>query len=359
MSVYFATVCIVAALTLTAEFIQSEHAKRLSTGRATQAFPSKFLVLMAGLVLMFVSGFRWMIGADYLQYTRNYVIYRDEVLESIRAFDEPGIRVVAYVSSVFWDNPAMMFLFASVITVGLFTRTLAKGGGPVAFSFLLYIFGGTWHTSFNIVRQSIALAIVFAGHKYIVSRSFWRYLFVVLLATTFHFSAIAALFLYWVPTRGLKVRGMVALIAGVAIAGVASDVFLDDFISEIDGEGNEYLAREVNPIRTLIALAPVPLYFIVRASPTVLNTPYLWFLRNMALINAAAVVTLSSTAYLYRFAFYASMFLPLFLIALTNFKSDPLRHCLRFAIVVLYGSVWALEVSSSPDLNPFMWIWKQ
>ena len=54
----------------------------------------------------------------------------------------------------------------SLITVGLVTYTIAKESNYYLISILMYIFLGSWHESFNSVRQSAAAQIfVFGGHR--------------------------------------------------------------------------------------------------------------------------------------------------------------------------------------------------
>ena len=296
-----------------------------------------------------------MVGTDFFQYGRNYPVYRDTVVRSIQSFDEPGIRVLAFLGSLLYDNPASMFFLASVLAVGLATRTLLKFAVSAGFVLSLYIFSGSWHGSFNVVRQSVAVAIVFAGHSFIVGRKFFKYLMAVALAAAFHVSALPFVLLYWVPRRKLRLWWGIAIVALVFGATMFSGAILQLVASSAEAENTGYLVRQVNPLRTAIAVAPVLLYVVFSSGKD--SGTGDWFYRNMVLVHAAIVVLFASSAYLFRYTLFTAIFLPIGLAKLTEFHDGVLRHWVRLFILVLFGLVWYVEVSVSPDLVPFRWIW--
>ncbi|SDL81851.1 EpsG family protein [Tessaracoccus oleiagri] len=356
MAPYFAAILVTVGLSLVAETVLGSEGRVVTSRRLNLRYIATFCMTTVTLVLILMAGLRWMVGTDYGQYERNYVEYRDGFLTSLITFDEPGIRLLAVAASWINDDPAMMFFLAAVITVGLALRTyLRNTDGPIAFVLSLYILSASWHTSFNAVRQALAISLIFAAHRYIMQRRFLAYSVVVALATSFHLSAAVAILLYWIPFRKIRISGVLWIVVGTAMSFLAAEQILR-FVLEITGLGvTAYVLRTVDPVRVLIALAPLALY--ASYSPKSTDDSKTWFYRNLAVWHAAISVPFSTSAYLYRYTLYTMIFMPLALAALTEFKQPLLRQWARVGIILLFGVVWYYEVSQTPDLNPFKWIW--
>ncbi len=357
MTVYWVTVALVCYFVILARLLDPAIDAR-TMGQLPSAFTSRAGIGLASLVLILVAGFRWGVGTDFYQYVQNYEPYKASFLSDIRSFDEPGLKGVAWLVSQVWDDPAVFVFAASAITLGLILWTTTKYSTAVIMSFLLVIFVGTWHGSFNGIRQYLAAAIVFAGHRFIVERRPVAYALVVGLAASVHISALAMAILYFVPANKLRAR-MIFLVAIAALATLyASDAVLGliEVVTDEEVTLTTYVTRSVNPLRIAVAIAPVLLYW-TRGVRTEADGE--WFYRNMAVVHATVVLAASWSAYLTRFGIYTSAFLPLVLPRLIDFQDRRLTALARWAAVLLYAGYWYVEVSSSRNLNSFDFVFSR
>lgn len=354
MTAYWVTLGAVGYLLFMARLTDSSLDER-PLGTFPRTGSSRLFVGLAAIVLILVASLRWRVGADFDQYVSNYDVYKTAFLTDLQTFDEPGIKGLAWLVSQVHDDAVVFMFTASAITIGLMLWTITRYSNALAMSYLLFVFVGTWHGSFNGVRQFLAAAILLAAHRFIVDRKLLKYVLVVLLAATFHVSALAMLVLYLVPTKQLS-RRMVTLLALAAVAALyASDAALG-LVEVVKGDWTTttaYVTTSINPLRIAVALAPVLLYWS-RGVRTEADGE--WFYRNMAVVHAVVMLAASWSAYLGRFGIYTTAFLPLALPRLVDFPDRRLTALTRVAVVLLFAAFWYIDVSKSSSLNNFQFV---
>ena len=107
----------------------------------------KMTYFAAAVILTLVSGLRYMVGTDYVQYTSNYSSY----LTNFSIFSQPALSIVAKISSFIYNDYATWFFLMAVITVAPVIFMIVKRNKNVELAILLYVLIGCWHFSFNIV----------------------------------------------------------------------------------------------------------------------------------------------------------------------------------------------------------------
>ncbi len=132
-------------------------------------------------------------------------------------------------------NKACAFLFGKysyVVFIGtflaitpVFIRAWKSYHNPLRI-ILFYVLLYYLYSSFNITRQAIAVSLIFFSIEYLLQEKWWKYLFFVMLATTFHYSALVCLLFPLV----LKIKFtsnvsvifflLITYILGVSIGGV-------------------------------------------------------------------------------------------------------------------------------------------
>lgn len=353
MTVYYVTIAMVLYLAILAQAMQPTTSHANIDARPKTRLYWVF-ALLAGSVLALVNGLRWRVGTDYGGYALNYNYYAESFRDSLQAFSEPGIRAIAWISSQIYDDYATMMLLSAVIIVGLSVWTLVKSTDSIIISLMLYILAGSWHGSFNGIRQHIAAAILFAGHRFIIERRIGPYLAVVTLAGLFHVSAFAFVLLYLVPRNRLRGSAILLLLGAAAAALYLSDGIIAaiETVTEDDYSGQPYVFNDVNSLRIAVAVAPMLLYFSSKST----TAPSEWFYRNMAIVHAVVMVAASGSTYLARFGIYTTPFLPLFIPQLVNFEDRTLTNLARVAVLLLFFYYWFSAVSPSESLNNFQWV---
>lgn len=356
MTAYYVTFGVVAYFLAMTELTN----RRASVGLGethTRSTTSRVFLFFAAIALILVAGLRWRVGTDYGSYARNYEFYQDSFWADVTTFNEPGAKGLAIVASRIHDDYATFILLASLVTLGLMLWTIAKYSPAIAFSVSLFVLSGLWHGSFNGVRQYLACAIVFAGHRFVVTRQPVRFALVVLTAGLFHVSALAMIGLYLVPRRRLGLIGVGVMLAVGLAALNYSDVVLG-FVESVKGEDltTEYVTTAINPLRIAVAVAPVALYGLAARGEQSADE---WFYRNMAIVHAGIMVAASWSAYMGRFGIYSTAFIPLILPRLVTFSDPRVTLLARAAVLFLFGIYWYRDVSSSVALNDFMWVFER
>lgn len=355
MTIYWVTIALVGYLMWMAKL--AEPAMNDHTMGTLPTRPlARLFTLMAALVLMLVAALRWNVGSDYGQYFENYDSYKLSFFADLRAFNEPGIRGIAWLVSKVADSPDVFIAAASLLTVGLMLFTITRYSIAIPMSYLLFIFVGAWHGSFNGIRQFLAAAIILAGHRTIVERKPIRFLLVIAVASAFHISALAMLPLYLLPNRRLR-PAMIVLLVGASLALLySSNAALNvvGLVKDADiASVGSYATNAINPLRILVAVLPVALYF-TKSKNTEQDGE--WFYRNIIVVNAVVMLAASLSTYLGRFGIYTSVFLPLAIPRLVDFPDRQLTTTLRALTLLLFAFYWYVEVSNSASLNNFHFI---
>jgi hypothetical protein len=363
MVVYYITIITTFLTSLLAQSLANEKIRNNPIdGQASLINKNSFFVFLTFAILTLVAGFRWRVGTDYVQYSRNYDRYILEIREAIISFNEPGINILAKVSSWIYDDYATMFFLAAFITIGLTVKTISKYSTMFTLSILLYIFIGSWHGSFNGVRQFLACAVIFAGHRYIFNREFIKYLFVVLIASAFHISALIMIMLYFTPKIRLKIKHWIFILIGIFVV-LYSYEFVFQFVGNFryDGdqllETSDYAQRQVSIVRIMVSFAPLLLFFTITSKKNLSNEDLFYI--NLLFINAAVSLATFNSAYLARFAIYTNIFTTLALPRLLIVNDKNLSFLLRYLIIILYGLFWYIDVRDSSSLYNFQWIFNR
>lgn len=320
------------------------------------------LALSTILAVAVIGALRWRVGTDYWAYEAFYPEYVQEAARTLDLLGEPGVRWIAWVSSLIHDDPATFFAVTSLITVLAILGTTWKWTCAVAFSAVLFILTGVWTVSFNAVRQYLAIAVLVAGHQAIVNRRLLRWIAIVLAASLFHVSALFGLLFYFVPTRRLSWKGVLA--AGAL--GIATLYAWETILTllmgalgrELEGEG-AYSHEQLHPLRVGLAVMPIVLALVLpsRAGPTS-RSGHLYV--NLTVLHGISVLAASQSALLARFSLYPQAFLPLGLAYITQgVRNTAQRTLVRLILVVIYGLFFAFEISVTANLRDFRWLWER
>lgn len=317
-----------------------------------------FAILTAA-ILIFVSGFRWYVGTDYANYANAYVRFKEQVWGAIITYNEPGIRVLSLISQYIYDDYASMFFISSIITVGLFVYTMYKYSDSFFISISLYVFGHGWTEAFNGIRQMLASAILFAGHRFILEREFKKYLIIVLLAASFHISALVMIFLYFIPRTKMSLKKVLIILVIVVISISTYEILFDviDTIMSLFGDSlvmTDYITREINFLRILVMMAPPILYLLI-APRNKFNEKDNFYM-NMLFINAAIYMASINSAYLARFALYTIPYVTMGLPIILKYSKKSLGVMAIYIALILYFSFWMFDVSNTESLYNFQWI---
>ena len=323
--------------------------------------PDTGAVLILSVILIVVSGLRYRVGTDYMAYYHNRVMDWQIVWDSLITLREPGIKLLSFLSHAVVDDGISLIFFSALITVGLYCRTIYRYHAMYLISMLLYLFLGDWQGSFNGVRQYLAAAILFAGHRFILDRKLWKYLLVVFAASLFHTTAIVMLLPYFLFNRKPDITQLVLLTAGAVVMRFSYSI-LFSLIGAYKGsvmnvEGDAYLTNDVNILRIAVAFIPVAIYvfFCNKKGHTKEQDFYI----NAIFFNAFSMMAGMGSTYLARIGIYTSAALSIgygHLFQLINDRRTSNLIC--FVVITMYLVYWVYSVSTG-GISHFRWIFSR
>lgn len=351
MGIYYVTLVAIIFLAICAIGVQNYNSNLLcnSTWKTRNVF-----VWCIAVLLIFFAGFRYQVGSDwYAYYSLKHEDFRDILATT---FLEPGWYLLGYISTLLWDERGVAMFFAAFLTIFLYIRTISKYSYGFLLSIFLYFFL-LWHGCFNGVRQYLAAAILFSGHRFLYEQHFYKWLLVVIVASMFHTTAIIMLPIYWLVNRKLDTRAFVfILFIGLVLFFSYDKIY--DFISfykekELNTDG-VYMSKQVNFLRIFINWIPVFFYKVIvaRKQKEVYNRE-VNFYANLILVNAVLMTAAMKSAYLARVGIYTTGFNLLAWPILLSFLNVKYRHIMYIFLFVFYGMYWFYDIYVHPDLNNF------
>lgn len=150
---------------------------------------------IASIMFIVVAAIRYDIGFDYDQY---YTIIEERIWAGMLRF-EP-IPMLFCVISILLDYTPLFFIITSFVAYSLVFRSFRCNSVLPAFSMAIFI-ALFYPISLSIVRQCLAVAICLSSYPFIRERKFWKFAFLIMVASLCHYSAVVSLFVYFVYWR--------------------------------------------------------------------------------------------------------------------------------------------------------------
>ncbi len=321
-----------------------------------------YFAVITAAILILVGGLRFRIGADYGNYTMAYYVRKEQWLEHLLSFDEPGFSIICKLSSIIYDDYSTMFFLCSLITIGMYMIPITKYCTETyLISVLLFIFTGSWAGSFGAIRQYLAAAVIFMGHRLIFERKFFKYALVILIAMFFHRTAIVMLPIYFIATKKINIKTISVLIIAVIAIIYSYDSIFDvmSVFKDEDQSQYEYMQTQINFFRILVAIAPIALYGITSPRRRLHDDKEVNFYSMLLFINAAFLLSTSNSAYLARIAIFTEAF-PVFAFPkLLKYEPKVTKNLYITIILVCYLAYFSYQIYCSDSLNNFQWIWQR
>lgn len=189
----------------------------------------KMMVLAAMIPLTFISAVRYDVGTDY------FYTYQPGFMQIVNGVDgagsqfEIGFHLLNRLIAIFTSDYRWLFAITSMIFGVLTYLNMERYSESLLLSNFLYMTILVYFASMNAIRQLIAIAIVFSGFRYVQRNELPKYCGVIILACTFHISALILLPIYWIYkiewNRKFAIKSAIIAIAGSALlAGVLLQV---------------------------------------------------------------------------------------------------------------------------------------
>lgn len=188
----------------------------------------KCIAFLLLLVLMLISAFRdETVGRDLLNYIPRYkslgVASWSTLFEIADSFSfEHGFALLCKLLYLIDPTSAFFLIMTSFgVAIG-FYNIIRWSKMPITTLFIIYSFG-IYGSSMNVVRQFLAFSILSLSIKYIKEKKFWKFLCIVMLATSIHSMSILFIMVYFLTDFEFNDKSIVAFVLGcvfMAIFGI-------------------------------------------------------------------------------------------------------------------------------------------
>ncbi|MEK3991741.1 EpsG family protein [Robertmurraya sp. FSL R5-0851] len=268
-------------------------------------------LLVAGVMvsLVVISGLRKNIG-DTFFYMHSFKV-SNFTWDSIVKDKDFGFGILQMLLKNYSTDPQTLIFVTALITNILIVLTLSKYSGLFELSTYAYITGGLFLVSMNGIRQVLAAAIIFTATRFIISGNWIMYFLVVLIAATFHQSALILLPIYFLVRYKAWSRATIILLFFSVIIVVGFDLFSSLLFSAIEdtqyGHYSNFDEGGANVIRVAVYAAPLVIAFLGREKLREIF-PSSDYIVNMALIGLIFMIISTQNWIFARFSIYFNLY---------------------------------------------------
>lgn len=151
----------------------------------------KIWTLLSVVPFILVSALRYDVGTDYFyRYVPDYnKIANGGSVDNL----EIGFKLLVNLCILITKDYQIIFVVTSVVIMTLFMYTIQRQSKNKALSVTIFLLGGFFFQSLNILRQYMAIAIVFFSYRYLLKDKYPVFIISVVLAFFIHNASIVCL----------------------------------------------------------------------------------------------------------------------------------------------------------------------
>ena len=302
------------------------------------------------------------VGTDSAGYARTFEthLYADRQLEQGLSMltDEPGFFYLQKFLGTLSNDYAILFIGIAVIFSFFVLNAIRRNSVMPLFSLFVFVTLGYYTFVFNAARQGIAMAIYMMAIHFLITRKFWKYVLVVLLAALFHKTIIIAIPLYYVFTMKYSVRTLALVLGGGILIGYLLPSFLT-FGATLEDRYALYVTGDATGGYMLT------LFYVVLSVFFILQRKYIRFAALpiydvflLMLITGSAIYLVVSLTGAYveltRFAAYFQLGCVFLWAMLAKNRIKPLSPVVYIAAVLGHLGFFAIYLTKMANLTPYL-----
>ena len=311
--------------------------------------PALFLLL-----LIFVGAFRYDVGRDYMSYV--------DIFEGVKGSRAGiGAQLLNTGCKAVGGTSQLMFFIVAVLTLSLFYKAMKMYSSEIMLSLFIFLcFGQMYLNTFNTIRQCFAAAVFMYSIQFIVKRKWKQYFLLILLACTFHVSAIVLIPLYWVLNKTWSWKTVLAMGAFfvllprlnlLQILTRADEYRIYEILNQIDTSFIDYLYLLIS---ILIILYRKRLFCKSPYRTVFLNINYVFCFLTLAIIlNGGSPEALLFLRLRYYFVFFYAIILQLII---SGFRIDNNYWIVKYSTALFLSFLFirtAIILGKEYDLLPY------
>lgn len=324
-----------------------------------------YTIIGLGIPIL-IASLRYNVGTDYRNYVDLYKIYSNLSIQETFSSNLEIFFLIIIKMSYFFNDYQMMFAIFSFLTVLILYRVIYeyKEKLSLGFMFFLYLFL-YYTTSFNIIRQALAVVIVAYSYKFILNREFKKFLITILIASMFHATALFFIPCYFVNLSNVKRKKIIRSIYLIClILIVANYNIIINLISNI-GMFEKYelysIAQDsanMEFIINSIILFVILLFrkFLVKYDER--NELFIFF----SIVNTILLFTGYFSPFVKRIAMYFGISNIFLLASLPHITKNKQQKLFVYVLIIFYAIlmfIFTVYVFKQGNIIPYNTIWER
>lgn len=299
--------------------------------------PNRLLVAGVMLSLVVIAGLRKNIG-DTFYYMHSFKV-NNFTWDSIVKDKDFGFGIIQMLLKNYSTDPQTLIFITALITNILIVLILSRYSGFFELSTYVYITGGLFLVSMNGIRQVLAAAIIFTATRFIISGNWIMYFIVVLIAATFHQSALILLPIYFLVRYKAWSRATIILLFFSVIIVVGFDLFSSILFSAIEdtqyGHYSNFNEGGANVIRVAVYAAPLVIAFLGREKLRGIF-PSSDYIVNMALLGLIFMIISTQNWIFARFSIYFNLYQLILVSWVVQVFREKEQRFIYYLLVICY-----------------------
>lgn len=162
----------------------------------------KIFLLLSFFIPMIIGGLRYNVGTDYMNYLKFYI--NNQKIDF-------GFNLFSIITRIIGNSKCLFFLynFFTLLFIFLGFNNLKRNYRTFSYFLFLFLF---YTTSFNAIRQMLAVSIVFYSYKYIIKSNPLKYILFIIFSSLFHNSSLLFLPVYPIINNNSKTIKYIAIL---------------------------------------------------------------------------------------------------------------------------------------------------
>lgn len=271
---------------------------------------------------------------------------------------EPGYLAVAWLAKQFGENYIWLFAFTGIISVAGLIGGVRRYSLSPNLSFFFMIATGYYTFFFNGARQGLALAITFFAIGAFYEGKFKRLLFVVIIASFFHITALVLIPAYFLVRRDFSFK----ILAYIFVISAVSSLFLNELFSlagSVDERFSKYVGyNKASGMLTALYNLAIASFFVLMYRFIKVNTQMYSVLLNLFLVGVSISVFsvfngLGASGIARLSIYFTISSILIWPIIFQNINSVRNKALLLFAVLIFYLAYFYLTTINFSDLVPY------
>lgn len=207
----------------------------------------KICISIALLIMVIIAGIRYGVGTDYFIYTDMF--YNSDKL---RIFGEYKLELVfliyCKISHLFFSKPTILFTMVAFTIYLTVFKSAIRNNKNYELTIFLFIAFSFYVNSFNVMRQWMAIPLLFLGMDYINEKNYKKGIPILIFGFLCHYTSIIAIFIYFLCKYIKKdsTRIIIMLLAIIVYFNLDSLMHFAYEIISSTGKGTKYYKYFIN-----------------------------------------------------------------------------------------------------------------